>query len=169
MIKDSGNRREFETGALRDIEEGKGRCDLLPLDVCGYLFRFSEEFKPTEKMSILSEFDAFRTDGEYKHFSNIIMLWHYDKHKICNKKVLAETFLELSKHFEEGAKKYGEDNWRKGLPVSCYMNSAIRHYLKTLAEWDDEPHERAFIWNLVCGVWTMIKKPELNDIAQKKA
>ena len=29
-IKDSGTRREFETGAVRDIAEGKGRCDLLP-------------------------------------------------------------------------------------------------------------------------------------------
>ena len=33
MIQDSGNRREFDTGAVRDIAEGKGRCDLLPLDV----------------------------------------------------------------------------------------------------------------------------------------
>ena len=32
-IKDSGARREFESGAVRDIQEGKGRCDLLPLDV----------------------------------------------------------------------------------------------------------------------------------------
>jgi methylated-DNA-protein-cysteine methyltransferase-like protein len=31
VIKDSGTRREFETGAVRDIQEGKGRCDLLPL------------------------------------------------------------------------------------------------------------------------------------------
>ena len=29
-IQDSGNRREFETGAVRDMQEGKGRCDLLP-------------------------------------------------------------------------------------------------------------------------------------------
>ena len=29
-IKDSGNRRIFESGAERDIQEGKGRCDLLP-------------------------------------------------------------------------------------------------------------------------------------------
>lgn len=35
MIKDSGNRREFESGAVRDIAEGKGRCDLLPLGVIG--------------------------------------------------------------------------------------------------------------------------------------
>ena len=30
MIKDSGERREFSTGAVRDIQEGKGRMDLLP-------------------------------------------------------------------------------------------------------------------------------------------
>ena len=33
QIKDSGERREFATGAVRDIQEGKGRCDLMPLDV----------------------------------------------------------------------------------------------------------------------------------------
>lgn len=31
-IKDSGERRKFETGAVRDIQEGKGRYDLLPWD-----------------------------------------------------------------------------------------------------------------------------------------
>jgi hypothetical protein len=29
-IKDSGNRRTFESGAKRDMSEGKGRMDLLP-------------------------------------------------------------------------------------------------------------------------------------------
>ena len=29
-IKDSGHRREFPTGAVRDMAEGKGRYDLLP-------------------------------------------------------------------------------------------------------------------------------------------
>ena len=29
-ILDSGNRREFESGAVRDMAKGKGRCDLLP-------------------------------------------------------------------------------------------------------------------------------------------
>ena len=41
VIKDSGNRREFETGAVRDIQEGKGRCDLLPKRV----FRLYENGK----------------------------------------------------------------------------------------------------------------------------
>lgn len=30
MIKDSGERTTFNTGALRDMHEGKGRMDLLP-------------------------------------------------------------------------------------------------------------------------------------------
>lgn len=31
QIKDSGHRRTFKTGAVRDIQTGKGRCDLMPL------------------------------------------------------------------------------------------------------------------------------------------
>lgn len=30
MILDSGNRRTFDTGAKRDIDDNKGRMDLLP-------------------------------------------------------------------------------------------------------------------------------------------
>jgi len=32
MLKDSGTRREFTNGAVRDAQEGKGRFDLLPWD-----------------------------------------------------------------------------------------------------------------------------------------
>ena len=34
MIKDSGDRTEFETGAKRDMHAGKGRMDLLPWYGC---------------------------------------------------------------------------------------------------------------------------------------
>lgn len=46
MIKDSGNRRQFESGAVRDIEEGKGRMDLLPM--CA-LIRLSKHFEAGAK------------------------------------------------------------------------------------------------------------------------
>jgi hypothetical protein len=42
MIQDSGNRREFETGAVRDMADGKGRCDLLP--ACAIL-RLSKQYE----------------------------------------------------------------------------------------------------------------------------
>jgi hypothetical protein len=72
-------------------------------------------------------------------------------------------FLEVAKHFEEGAKKYGDDNWRKGIPARVYIDSAVRHYLKFLRGDTDEPHDRAFCWNILCCIWTCKHKPELND------
>ncbi|NLZ91255.1 MAG: hypothetical protein GX918_04995, partial [Clostridiales bacterium] len=39
MLKDSGAIREFRTGAVRDIAEGKGSCDLLPLEIIAKLLK----------------------------------------------------------------------------------------------------------------------------------
>ncbi len=36
MIKDSGERTEFSTGAVRDMHTGKGRMDLLPWAAAKY-------------------------------------------------------------------------------------------------------------------------------------
>lgn len=41
-IQDSGERTEFESGAVRDMHEGKGRCDLLPMCVMLRLARHYE-------------------------------------------------------------------------------------------------------------------------------
>ena len=70
--------------------------------------------------------------------------------------------LEVSIHFEQGAQKYGENNWQKGIPVHCYIDSAIRHYLKYKRGDDDERHDRAFVWNILCAIWTCKEMPQLN-------
>ena len=41
-IQDSGERTRFESGAVRDMHEGKGRCDLLPMCVMLRLARHYE-------------------------------------------------------------------------------------------------------------------------------
>ena len=144
MIKDSGERREFATGAVRDIQEGKGRCDLMPIAVIAKLLdgliggdyileqigKFADTMDTIHLYRALSSFAIIAFNGS------------------------PETMiLETSKHFEEGAKKYGENNWQKGLPVNCYVDSAIRHYLKYRRGDNDEPHNRAFVWNVVCCCW----------------
>jgi hypothetical protein len=149
-IKDSGARREFETGAVRDIQEGKGRCDLMPLDVISGIIS-----NPT-----LAYICKFQKDGKTIHLRNAL----------TSSGVFHEAFtmfLEVSKHFEAGAKKYGEHNWQKGIPTHCYVDSAVRHYLKWLRGDDDEPHGRAFVWNIICCIWTCENKPELNDYKEK--
>jgi hypothetical protein len=160
MIKDSGNRREFETGAVRDIQEGKGRCDLLPLDVIGRFFSVCVHVEPTRQ--IFNYLWAYTTTGECDHLYEVLIYF-------CDKFKNIETmFLEVSKHFEEGAKKYGEHNWQKGIPTHCYIDSAVRHYLKFLRGDTDENHSRAFVWNVICCIWTCIHKPELNDYRKEE-
>ena len=155
-IKDSGERRQFETGAVRDIQEGKGRCDLMPL---GVVYNFLKQIRgdaamPIEYIRIFQE--SGDTMGLYeaiKFFMGYNMAWGLE----CS------MLLEVAKHFEEGAKKYGENNWQKGLPVNCYIDSAVRHYLKWLRGDKDEPHDRAFVWNLMCCIWEVDFSPRAKE------
>ena len=159
MIKDTGNRREFETGAVRDMASGKGRCDLLPLDVVSVIMAELNE----EKDLIIDKIDLFQKYGNESHLIEAIE--RFGAHYFNG---FSDMMLEVSIHFEEGADKYGESNWRRGLPVNCYIDSALRHYFKFLRGDKDERHDRAFVWNLMCCIWTCIHKPELNCYKQKE-
>ena len=105
-IKDSGESTTFDTGAVRDMHEGKGRMDLLP--------------------------------------------W--------------EALIEVSKHCEEGAKKYGERNCEKGIPIHSLIDSAFRHLAKYTIGMDDEPHLRAAAWNILFALYMEQVHPEMQDI-----
>lgn len=146
-IKDSGCRREFPSGAVRDMSDSsdpnlqKGRCDLLPLEVVSVSL-------DDVILSLLSDFK----ESGYKNTSDLFcVLKGYAEQAYDG--CMPTMFLEVAKHFENGALKYGENNWQKGLPPSCYIDSAVRHYLKYKRGDNDEPHDRAFVWNIICCIW----------------
>ena len=147
-IKDSGTRREFETGAVRDIQEGKGRCDLLPLDIA------SDIMDNDVVLFGINQFMLCMNNNEKEDAKQyIIHALHYFAEKYFS--TVPNMLLEVSIHFEQGAKKYAENNWKKGIPVKCYIDSGVRHYLKFLRGDKDEPHDRAFCWNMMCMLWTL--------------
>ncbi len=152
-ILDSGDRTEFASGAVRDMRAGKGRCDLLPLDVVAKYMTIDE--KTNQVLQYICDF---------QETANINPLFYaLDYFNEDHWKNSMTMLLEVAKHFEEGAVKYGDNNWRKGIPVHCYIDSAVRHYLKFLRGDKDEPHDRAFCWNILCAIWTCKHKPELNE------
>lgn len=110
--KDSGERRDFDTGARRDVAKGKGRYDLLP----------------------------------------------------------KQAIHRLAQLFERGAEKYGENNWQKGIPLSVFIDSGIRHSFQAGNGEQDEDHLIAAAWNFLCAAAThqQIQEgklpPTLNDI-----
>lgn len=112
VIKDSGSRTKFESGAVRDVQNDKGRMDLLPK----------------------------------------LALW------------------ALARHYEEGAKKYADRNWEKGMPVSRMLDSGSRHLFKFEMGMTDENHLIAAIWNLLGLYETLLRiemgvlPKELNDL-----
>ena len=106
MIKDSGERTQFDTGAVRDMHQGKGRMDLLP--------------------------------------------WN--------------AIMEVSKHAENGAKKYGEHNVDRGIPVHSLIDSGLRHTAKFIPGQTDDPHLTAAVWNLLLALEMTLTKPEMNDV-----
>ena len=60
----------------------------------------------------------------------------------------------LSRHYENGAKKYGKHNWTLEQPLSRYMDSLIRHIWAVQEGLDDEDHESAVIWNMISFMMT---------------
>lgn len=161
-IKDSGQRTEFSTGAVRDVQEGKGRCDLLPFDVVGKLYRKSGYH---DTAAFFVNIDSFTECGNSYFLCEAIGQFVRES-KFAS---WSDMLLEVSKHFEDGCKKYGENNWKKGIPVRRFIDSAVRHYLKWMRGDQDESHDRAVCWNLMCAVWTCINKPELNEYAKEGA
>ena len=105
-IKDSGERREFSTGAVRDMAGGKGDMVSVP--------------------------------------------W--------------EAMLRLSQHYEAGAKKYQRFNFRKGIPVSSFIDSACRHLAKYQCGCDDEDHLAAAAFNVLGAMLMENTMPEMQDL-----
>ena len=152
-LPDSGERRQFDSGAVRDITQNKGRCDLMPLGVIGAWMGHD----------CLMYIDEYLYKGTPCYLYRTLMAFI----DYCDLDPYT-CLLEVAKHFEDGAVKYGERNWEKGIPVHCYIDSAVRHYLKYRRGDGDEPHDRAFMWNILCALWTHENHPELIDIPAEK-
>lgn len=60
----------------------------------------------------------------------------------------------IAQHFENGADKYEERNWEKGIPLKKFADSAKRHLGKAMAGMTDEDHWAAAAWNIHCYMET---------------
>lgn len=99
VIKDSGKRETYESGAVRDTNEGKIRYDLLPI----------------------------------------------------------ECLKRLAEHYTKGAKKYDDNNWKKGIPTKRFIESAWRHWGEYLLGETEEDHLSALVFNVFGIMYNEIK------------
>jgi hypothetical protein len=83
----------------------------------------------------------------------------------------ARAVRELAKHFQQGARKYEDRNWEKGMPLGAsLLDSMLRHAFQILEGDHAERHDRAMAWNAMCFLETVerikagILPRELDDI-----
>lgn len=65
-----------------------------------------------------------------------------------------EAIRRLALRFEDGASKYGLQNWMQGIPLSRYVDALIRHTLAAAEGQTDEDHLGAVLWNAAAWIWT---------------
>lgn len=156
ILHDSGVRRQFASGAVRDIAEGKGRCDLLPLAEVA-------AFVPDRYGGILEGIDCFVRTADPGYLRGAVRQFIALRYQSD----IFLAMLEVAKQYEDGAKKYEDRNWEAGMPLHCFIDSGVRHLLKWARGQEDEPHDRAFLWNMLGALWTLQNKPELNDLPHR--
>lgn len=152
-IKDSGARTVFETGACRDMQEDKGACELMPLDVvAGFM---PDVFSDC----ILCKIEKFKATGDCEYLYDAV-------NEFCRLREWStlDCLLEVSMLYKQGKEKYGAYNWQKGIPVGSFISSGVRHLLKFVYGLEDERHDRSFVWNMFGAIWTMNHRPKMIDI-----
>ena len=175
LPKDSGATREFSSGAHRDASANKGRTDLLPHEEVAMVLRRAATQPPISyelaSAVFTEQIGAFMNDQNVEHLAEAIRACHagLDEYKDFPMEYM---FLDVSHLYEGGAIKYGENNWKNGMPVKVYIDSGTRHFCKARVanaakrkgidcEYFDEPHYRGPVWNLLCAMWTATNKPEM--------
>ena len=190
-LQDSGNREDLAgTGANRDIDPTHGRCDLLPAHILyNYIVR-SDMVNEIHRAGIriytvlalgklFIYLDTLDTNILYDvldclvHQNFIIHNSDYIDTEENWKGMLklhgfAQMCMDLSVHYKNGALKYAERNWEKGLPIHSFIDSAIRHICKDILGWNDEPHLIACVWNIVGALYTLETYPWLQDLPNQK-
>ena len=78
------------------------------------------------------------------------------------------AMLRLSKHLELGTLKYKQRNYLLGIPVSRFMDSALRHLFKYLDGMDDEDHLAAVAFNILGAMQMECRNPEMQDVPERK-
>jgi hypothetical protein len=75
-----------------------------------------------------------------------------------------ESILRLARHYQNGCKRYPRWNYRKGITVSSYIDSACRHLAKYQCGCDDEDHLAAAAFNVLGAMLMENTMPEMQDL-----
>ncbi|MDD4292245.1 MAG: DUF5664 domain-containing protein [Clostridia bacterium] len=158
-VLDNKNHQAFETGSIRDSAEGKGTPYLIAGEVLSEIIVLEDEILHNINKLLLGYNKALENDGDKfrrKGVENIEAAFRLTLEYLIKEEngSYFEAMRRFSQHYENGAKKYSPNNWRKGQPISRYYDSAYRHLCRMVDGDKKEDHTSALLWNLACIIQT---------------
>lgn len=192
-IKDSGDRRDFDSGATRDVDHDKPRFDLIPVTVLQRMITYYPDFKtgddfngldddlkarilslgfkwgiePDERFLLDIAWISIRAIQKQEEDGSLRVAGHlYSGFHLITPK----TYVRLANHYGGGAKKYNPWNWSKGMPLSVFHASLMRHIFDIIADKTDEDHLSAIFFNVAAILhFQIIKKEDVDDVTPRLA
>jgi hypothetical protein len=76
----------------------------------------------------------------------------------------ADCIKRLAQHYENGAEKYGDNNWKLGQPSSRYIDSGLRHFFAYLHGDRSEDHLMAVVFNAFGIAYNEMNIPHMHDL-----
>lgn len=165
----------FETGAVRDTEDSKGSPCLMPNDIIFSMIVGAKKIdhricsNTDERIEALIDLASLLSrpikEGMSKQQFETIVFEIFHHACLLTAELSSVTYSKnlylpytyglrrLALHYQNGAQKYAENNWRKGMPMRRYYNSLWRHLMSILEQDKSEDHCAAVIWNIV-GFYT---------------
>lgn len=135
QTKRTNGDQTFDTGAMRESQDGKPRYDKIPQEIIEYWQKLygGTVFVPDREAQPITDF----ADSDIR-----IDLIPY---LVLNR---------LGALYGRGAKKYADNNWKRGMPISRFYASLLRHTYQWAQGDTSEDHLAAIMWNAAGIMWT---------------
>ena len=159
-IKVDGEFHQFEGGGIRYTKTGKGRFDLIPKETLVYVISEIDNMWNGDIYDKRDILIAYCNQNFIEVIAGIVIN-HYNMQPDRTGRIghndfyrgFAQMLRELAIHYEKGADKYGENNWKKGIPLTSFEDSGFRHLCQWMNGETDEPHHISAIWNMMCWLY----------------
>ncbi|MCL2622936.1 MAG: DUF5664 domain-containing protein [Planctomycetaceae bacterium] len=145
----SENRETFASGAVRD--ELPVRYDLCSPIVIRKII-YEHDFNNPLLDSLVSQ--------EANILHRLIEFVKFYCHKQYSSEAALYILESYARTMHEGAAKYGERSWEKGIPENNLRNHAINHLVKLIGGDTSEPHLDHLIWNVLTIIHFREKEKE---------
>lgn len=154
MLKDTGQRTNFEWGAMKDLWGDRVDYTMIPTEFVEEIYDEYRFMNDTEISTIWTRFLSWQNGWWY--IKLIKRIFDMETGVILKNPTIPTDVLErLARHYMNWTKKYERDNWKKYWPEikEIAKQSTWRHFISWFDGEEDEDHAMAIVFWIITYEW----------------